>query len=264
MSHGALPSGAGIGVLVQRRDAVTGKRWELTKCADALAALRLLRRECWPEDATGPTAVRLAVGDLVEPFDPADKERWLAELVRASWPVFDRSGAVESWSADANLSTLIAASAIGEPEHMPDCHCESFSDCYKDVTGHRPRDEVAAWSCRQVSKWHDGAYRLEGDTYVPRRPFHGEGDRPECESMEHGRDARPCGEPATWQCDQCGKWFCDAEGSSSGAGKATPGGDSPCERCWSELVAVDQVDYRGPIGYTRGYLKSDTRTKRLV
>ena len=59
--------------------------------------------------------------------------------------------------------------------HEAECHCDSFSDCYKDVTGRRPRDEIARWTCARVTQWfHENYIETSPRHFGPRVPFEGE------------------------------------------------------------------------------------------
>ncbi len=68
------------------------------------------------------------------------------------------------------------AAPVAAPEvHEAECHCDSFSDCYKDVTGRRPRDEIARWTCARVTQWfHENYIETSPRHFEPRIPFEGE------------------------------------------------------------------------------------------
>lgn len=55
-------------------------------------------------------------------------------------------------------------------EHQTDCHCEQFSDSYKDVTGHRPRE--SNWTCAMIARWfHQNYVETHPGYFEPRVPF---------------------------------------------------------------------------------------------
>lgn len=37
-----------------------------------------------------------------------------------------------------------------------DCQCDSFSDCFKDINGFRPKYE---WSCEEIKQWFKDNYK---------------------------------------------------------------------------------------------------------
>lgn len=58
-------------------------------------------------------------------------------------------------------------------QHEAECQCDAFSDCYKDVTGYRPRDN--RWTCTAIISWFAENYIECDDILEPRVPFK---DRP--------------------------------------------------------------------------------------
>ena len=49
--------------------------------------------------------------------------------------------------------------------HSHPCHCEGFSDTYKDFEGVRPYFGDGRWTCAAVREYHDEHYVLVGDCY---------------------------------------------------------------------------------------------------
>ena len=183
------------------------------------------------EARIGPPPIVLGrVSRIEEGYTPADRDRgnWAAGILYRELDkkpgkggLFDRG--VLTIAQDVHMTTT---GAYGRDAAMQEA----------DVDFLRRLDAMWLPSLLHTRRWDDA---VRGVVRAALASANGVGDVPAsitpgqtCQSTNHGSGSsskRPCGNPATWRCAHCGRWFCATEGAADG--------HDGCDDCWASKPA---------------------------